>query len=764
MPRMPSILSNLVWSFYLFAARARRNSTYRFLIWILFLPLCGAVLSSISLAQTHLQPEVLNVLKGSGVVSEEMLADYMNTQARAMAEKCRARLSSIQSQADLAQWQEETRRAFLALIGGLPGERTPLNARVVGEFSRPGYLVRKVIFESLPEFYVTANLYVPTEGKPPYPGVLLPIGHSRNGKAYATYQNLYIGLAKRGYVVLTWDPVGQGERVEYWDFLNSRRRFEFNQHGMEGIQEYLLGQNLARYFIWDGMRALDYLCSLKMVDSSRIGVTGSSGGGTLSTYLAMLDPRIKVASIVTFISSLPWKIERRINDAESDPEQDIQGLLPAGIDHPEFLAMIAPRPVEIGAATQDFFPIEGTRETYKEVAAFYSRLGIPERVKMVEFNHWHMYSQPLREATTAWFDRWLKDQEGEIHEPPITAEPDAVLECTKTGLVTTSLGGKRVADFNRAEAGRLLAELQEARRDPGFRGALESRVHEKLALREAVAEAHAKKMGESTVAGLTVEKLLLESARGIMVPVRVISPSGQSGELPAVLYLRDRTGKDDSVGLVESLAHQGRRVAVADVRGFGETMSPRNVPEKGVTYFDPRDGMDADFTYASFFLGRPLLGMRVADALAVLRYLRSRDDVDAARIGIVGRGWAAMVALFSAGVDPQISWAGLAEIPASYAEIASAKLYNQPVSLMLPGALQDFDLQDVLASLAPRPLLVVNPTDAMVRKLTREAAAKAYEPVRAAYRYSRALQAFEAVVVPIDADLDGVLEKWIGAR
>ena len=83
---------------------------------------------------------------------------------------------------------------------------------------------------------------------------------------------------------------------------------------------------------------------------------------------------------------------------------------------------------------------------------------------------------------------------------------------------------------------------------------------------------------------------------------------------------------------------------------------------------------------------------------------------------------------------------------------------------MLPGALQDFDLPDVLAGIAPRPLLVVNPTDAMVRKLTREAAVKAYEPVHAAYRNSRAPQAFEATVIPIDADLDGVLEKWIGAR
>ncbi|MBZ5545937.1 MAG: acetylxylan esterase [Acidobacteriia bacterium] len=693
-----------------------------------------------------------------------MLADYLNAQAGAMAEKCRARLDSIRSTADLSRWQEENRKAFLALIGGLPAKRSPLNARVVGELARSGYVVRKVIFESLPEFYVTANLYVPTEGKPPFPAVLLPIGHSQNGKAYEVYQHLFIGLAQRGYVVLTWDPVGQGERVEYWDFLNSRRSFEFNQHGMEGIQEYLLGQNLARYFIWDGMRALDYLTSLKEVDSSRIGITGSSGGGTLTTYIAMLDPRVKVASIVTFITSIPKKIEKRSNDAESDPEQDVQGLLAAGIDHPEFIAMIAPRPVLIGAATQDFFPIEGTRETYKEVAAFYTRLGIPERVKMVEFDHRHMYSQPLREATTAWFDRWLKGSEGEVHEPAITTEPDRALECTATGQVVTSLGGKRVADFNRAEAERLLAKLHGARQNPASRTGLAGKLRKRLALPAAPMEPRARKVGDSAVAGLTIEKLLLETAPGITVPVRIISPSGQGGKLPAVVYLRDRSGDGDSVALFETLARSGRRVAVADVRGFGETMSPRNVREEGVTYFDPRDGMDADFTYASFFLGRPLLGLRVEDALQVVRYLRARPDVDGTRIGIVGRDWAGTVGLFAASLDSRISWAAVVGIPASYGEIASAELYAQPASLLLPGALRDFDLPDVLGSLAPRPLLVANPMDALVRKLTREAAAEVYGPVRSAYRDAGAPQAFEAIVVPIDSDLDGVLKKWITAR
>src|SRR5208337_2883312 len=163
----------------------------------------------------------------------------------------------------------------------------------------------------------------------------------------------------------------------------SRGRETGNEHGITGIPEYLLGRNMAREMIWDGMRALDYLASLPEVDPARIGMTGSSGGGTLTTYISMLDPRVKAASIVCFITSLPQKIAARSLDVEADPEQDIPGLLANGIDETEFLGMIAPRPVQIGAARHDFFPIAGTRQTFSEVQSLYKKLGEPERIKMV---------------------------------------------------------------------------------------------------------------------------------------------------------------------------------------------------------------------------------------------------------------------------------------------------------------------------------------------------------------------------------------------
>ena len=713
-------------------------------------------------AQGPLRNEDLRVIQGTPLEKDyrDMLYTFLLRQAAQATENRLARLDAIESQSVFQSWQETNRRRFLELIGGLPAERPPLNARVVGELKRQGYAVRKVIFESLPGYYVTANLYVPSTGQGPYPGVLSPCGHSSNGKAYGVYQHLFIGLAQRGYVVLTYDPMGQGERYQYWNPVTNRRLFEINEHGMAGIQEYLLGQNFARYLIWDGLRALDYLTSLPEVDATRIGVTGNSGGGTLTTYISMLDPRVKVASIVTYITSISKKIEARANDAETDPEQDVQGLLAAGIDHTEMVGMIAPRPVLIGAATQDFFPIAGTRQTYGELQPLYRKLGVPERIKMVEFNHRHEYSQPLRESTYAWFDRWLKQAEGEAREPAITTEKDADLQCTPTGQVITSLGGNRVYDFSRQEAERLAASLEARRSDPDHLTALPAKILARLALPSTPPQPSVRKLGETVAGGLTLEKLLVETEAGIVVPTRLVRTAG-ADRLPAVIYLRDRAGDADDPELFASLARQGRMVVIADVRGFGETKSPRNVVDV-FTYFDPASGMDADFTYASFFLGRTLVGMRVWDALSVFQYLRSRPDVDPARILVVGRGWAGLTALFAAAADATVAGAAVEGIAASYAEIARSRVYVQPVSLMLPGALQDFDLADVMAALKARPLLVMNLQDAARRRMSLAEAELDVKPARDAYARAKAEQAFELRVVPIESDVHEALVKWVG--
>jgi cephalosporin-C deacetylase-like acetyl esterase len=255
--------------------------------------------------------------------------------------------------------QQQVRAQLLAMLGGLPEKKTPLNPRITGRIQLDGFHIEKLIFESLPGIYVTALVYVPDDGPKKHPGVLVPSGHSANGKAY--YQALCQRLVQHGYVVICWDPIGQGERSQFWDAKNNKSRYNLicAEHAIMGNLAYLAGTNLARWEVWDGIRAVDYLLTRPEIDPDRINITGTSGGGTQATLIAALDPRIKVVVPSCYITSLPMRMFNRIfKDPDSDPEQDLYGMVSEGLDHAGLLLLMYPRPVLVAAAVLDFFPIE----------------------------------------------------------------------------------------------------------------------------------------------------------------------------------------------------------------------------------------------------------------------------------------------------------------------------------------------------------------------------------------------------------------------
>ena len=179
-------------------------------------------------------------------------------------------------------------------------------------------------------------------------------------------------LARRGYVVLCWDPVGQGERSQFWDAARGRSRYNLvcGEHAVLGNFATIAGTSLVRYMVWDGMRAIDYLLSRDDVDAERIAITGTSGGGFQSLWIGALDPRIAAILPSCFPTALPMRMANRIfEDPDSDPEQDPPGLVSEGIDHAGLLLLAYPRPLHVSAAVLDFFPIEGTRKAMREVAA-----------------------------------------------------------------------------------------------------------------------------------------------------------------------------------------------------------------------------------------------------------------------------------------------------------------------------------------------------------------------------------------------------------
>ena len=388
-----------------------------------------------------------------------MLPSYVNGRAAALLRERSAEIERVSTKQDVEKRRAYTREKMIQALGGLP-ERTPLNARTVAVLDRGDYKIEKVIFESQPRFYVTANLYLPKKGAAPYPGILFPLGHEEGAKAHSAWQQVLVSLAKKGFVALAWDTLGQGERVQLYDpdFGESKLVRSTTEHTVMGIQCLLVGDSLARYTIWDGMRALDYLVSRPEVDATRIGCTGNSGGGTHTAYLSALDDRIKVAAPSCFITS--W---RRLLETigPQDAEQCLPPWLESGLDHPDFVHAFAPKPYLMLSAVRDFFSITGARETYAEAKRIYGVLGAAEQLSMVEADDGHGYSKPRRLAAYRWFSRWLKGAEDTEPEPEVTIASESELWCTQTGQVATELGGETVFTLNQKRVERLLPKRAE---------------------------------------------------------------------------------------------------------------------------------------------------------------------------------------------------------------------------------------------------------------------------------------------------------------
>ena len=291
-----------------------------------------------------------------------MMARYLQRQAQQRFEQWRKQYEKLKTPEQIAAYQKRLREQFLEAIGGLP-ERTPLKPQVTGTVQRDGYRVEKIIFESQPKHYVTALLFLPDAErfKPPYPGVIVPCGHAAKARATRRTRRwaASAGPQRHGGPGLRPDRPGRARpdaSATAADASGARPR-----HTMVGVGSILLGRNTARFEIWDGMRAIDYLQSRPEVDPERIGCTGNSGGGTQTTYLMALDDRIRAAAPSCYLTGFDAAALDTIGP--QDAEQNIFGQLAFGMDHADYLMMRAPSPILICAATQDFFDIEGTWDT-----------------------------------------------------------------------------------------------------------------------------------------------------------------------------------------------------------------------------------------------------------------------------------------------------------------------------------------------------------------------------------------------------------------
>lgn len=276
-------------------------------------------------------------------------------------------------------------------------KKSDLNSRITGTIERETYKVEKVLFESQPGFFVTAGLFIPNIRQHPAPAVIYCAGHTELGFRSETYQHVILNLVEKGFIVFAFDPLGQGERLQYTDPETGKSVIggPTTEHSYAGIQTLLTGASLTDYFIWDGIRAIDYLESRPEVDMKRIGITGRSGGGTQAAMIAACDERIYAVAPENYITSFKRLLQ---SIGPQDAEQNPWRAIVNGIDHPDFLHLHAPKPALILTTTHDFFSIQGARETYAEARASFIALGKPDNLQMVEDIGGHQSTRKNRES------------------------------------------------------------------------------------------------------------------------------------------------------------------------------------------------------------------------------------------------------------------------------------------------------------------------------------------------------------------------------
>lgn len=640
-----------------------------------------------------------------------MVQEWFIEQVR-LAERRKLNIvNQLKTKADAEAYVKSVQGKIRQCFGQEP-PRTPLNAWTTGIVERDSYTIEKVIFESRPHFPVTANLYLPKNITTPRPGVVGSCGHSTNGKAAEPYQSFAQGLAKLGYVCLIFDPIGQGERLQYVkEDLSPKIGVGVAEHLHAGNQQFLVGEFFGMWRAWDGIRALDYLLSRKEVDPKHIGITGNSGGGTMTTWLCGVESRWTMAAPACFVTTFRRNME---NELPADTEQCPPMALALNLDHDDFLAAMAPKPVIILAKEKDYFDVRGAEEAYARLKNLYALLGAEDNIGLAIGPTYHGYSQENREAMYRWFNKATAISDAQ-NEPALKIETDETLQCTPKGQVAEMEAVRSVFHFTRDKAD----ELKQARGKVQGNTLLTS-IREVLKLRQSAEMVSdyriSRPLGNRGYPTRFAVTYAVETEPGIQSIVYRLSDEQLYSRPPkagskAILYIPHLSSDAElrEEPLIKELiaAHPGVPFFTCDVRGSGESQPDTCGPNS----FHSAYGSDYFYAIHSLMLDRPYLGRKTYDVLRVLEWLASAGHKE---IHLIGMGRGSLAAAFSGLLSDHVQQVTLKHALTSYHDIARSEDYDWPLSTLLPNVLAKFDLPDCYEALNAKQLRMIEPWGAQV--------------------------------------------------
>jgi len=640
-----------------------------------------------------------------------MVQEYFVDAVASVEQRANQRRDKLKTAADAEAYVRDVQKRIQQSFGPWP-KKTPLNPRITGVVERDAYKIEKIIFESRPNFLVTANLYIP-KGKPfPLPGVVGVCGHSDTGKAVEPYQSFAQGLARLGYVMLIFDPIGQGERLQYPDEkLKSKIGVGVREHLYAGNQQFLVGEFIGSWRAWDGIRALDYLSLRDEVDPKQVGVTGNSGGGTMTTWLCGVESRWTMAAPSCFVTTFLRNME---NELPADTEQCPPKALALGLDHSDFLAAMAPKPVIILAKEQDYFDVRGSEEAYRRLGQLYKLLGAESNIGLFIGPGGHGYSQESREAMYQWFNRTTRISQAKT-EPALVLEKDETLYCAPRGQVcelnsrpiysftkeiSQSLAKKRRADISADDLKKRITQVLKLQ---GVTGPKANQTAPEFRILRNWRSRGFPKSNWTTYAIETEPGILAVVYRLYDKPIQSRPPRDSKR---AILYISHQSSDAElrSEPLIKELlaAEPDAAFYTCDVRGIGESQPETCNQNSYLSEY----GCDFFYAIHSIMLDKPYPGQRTHDILRVLAWLKSNGHED---VHLVAKGWGAIPATFAAVLSDQVKQVTLKNALTSYSEIAESETYSWPLSSLVPNILKSFDLPDCYKALQDKNLKQIDP-------------------------------------------------------
>jgi dienelactone hydrolase len=672
--------------------------------------------SSIWAQQDPYEKENLNVFQQwiTWNNSGSLLVNHLQKEADKLYVARSEKITMLKTKEDWLKRQEEVKSTLSDIMGEFP-KKDPLNVRGTGIIKMDGYRIEKIVYESTPGSYVTGCVFIPNKVNGRIPAVLNVMGHDREGFRTELYQIIIGNLVKRGIIVLAIDPPGQGEHVQYFDSkLNfSSVGYSVVEHCYFSNQCFLSGISSAKYFIWEGMRGIDYLISRKDVDSERIGVTGFSGGGCIAPYIAAYDKRVKVLVPCSWPTASKRQLETK---GVQDGETVFVGGLKRGISFEDLLEVRAPKPTLMTFVSRDqYLSVQAAREEYLEASKAYKAFGNEDNLEYVEDDSQHWMTPKIRLAIYAFFMKHFNIS-GVPEEEDVQILSEQQLTVTPTGQISTSYGGDMIFDLNKKTSDKLVLRLEMLRKDVGNRLSTINQKAKDISGFVFPENYHQKSFfnGRYRREGYSVGKYAIMGEGEYPIPILLFEPTGQINKQTAIVYLHEEGKAFEAKvgGEIEELVKAGYAVAAVDLLDFGEMKNTA-----GRALIPGNMGV---------LIGRSVVGIQAGDIVRVVNFLKTINGVDM-NIGAIAIGRACIPLIHAAAFDSTIKSIILKRPLISYRTVVMNRMYKIGLtktgsagiqhpyevdfSWGIANVLSGYDLPDLLGKIVPRKVAMINIQD-----------------------------------------------------